>query len=78
MAVTKADVLSGFPELKVCTHYELDGKKIEIAEGQYENLEFRKGQDPYEVALAFVKKHGMEESAADTICDTIEQELGIE
>jgi adenylosuccinate synthase len=28
LAITKSDVLSGFSELKVCTSYELDGKKI--------------------------------------------------
>ncbi len=29
VAVTKADVLSGMGDLKVCTHYELDGKRID-------------------------------------------------
>ncbi len=29
LAVTKADVLSGLKELKVCTSYQLDGKKLE-------------------------------------------------
>jgi len=28
IAMTKIDVLSGLDELKVCTHYELDGKKV--------------------------------------------------
>ncbi len=28
IAMTKIDVLSGLPELKVCTHYVLDGKKV--------------------------------------------------
>lgn len=28
IAMTKIDVLSGFEELKVCTHYVLDGKKV--------------------------------------------------
>ncbi|OGS55989.1 MAG: adenylosuccinate synthase [Euryarchaeota archaeon RBG_19FT_COMBO_56_21] len=28
IAMTKVDVLSGFDELKVCTHYMLDGKKV--------------------------------------------------
>ncbi|OGS43724.1 MAG: adenylosuccinate synthase [Euryarchaeota archaeon RBG_13_57_23] len=28
IAMTKIDVLSGFDELKVCTHYMLDGKKV--------------------------------------------------
>ena len=27
--MTKLDVLSGIPNLKVATHYELDGKKLE-------------------------------------------------
>lgn len=27
--LTKLDVLSGIPNLKVATHYELDGKKLE-------------------------------------------------
>lgn len=29
LAITKSDVLSGFNELKVCTAYEIDGKKID-------------------------------------------------
>ncbi len=29
VAVTKADVLSGMGDLKVCTHYELDGKRLD-------------------------------------------------
>lgn len=29
LAITKADVLSGMKELKVCTHYELNGKRID-------------------------------------------------
>jgi adenylosuccinate synthase len=28
IAMTKIDVLSGFEELRVCTHYVLDGKKV--------------------------------------------------
>ncbi len=28
IAMTKIDVLGGFDKLKVCTHYELDGKKV--------------------------------------------------
>jgi adenylosuccinate synthase len=31
IALTKLDVLSGMSELKMCTHYELDGKKIDCA-----------------------------------------------
>lgn len=27
--ITKLDVLTGIPTLKVCTHYELDGKRLE-------------------------------------------------
>lgn len=29
LAITKADVLSGMKELKVCTHYELNGKRVD-------------------------------------------------
>jgi len=29
IALTLLDVLSGLDEIKICTHYELDGKKIE-------------------------------------------------
>jgi adenylosuccinate synthase len=29
LAITKLDVLNGLPEIKVCTHYTLNGKKIE-------------------------------------------------
>ncbi len=39
VAVTKADVLSGMPELKVCTHYELDGKKLETLTADTQALE---------------------------------------
>jgi len=30
LALTKLDVLSGLDEIKICTHYELDGKRIEV------------------------------------------------
>lgn len=30
LALTKLDVLSGYEEIPVCTHYELDGKKIDF------------------------------------------------
>ena len=29
MNLTKLDVMSGIPNIKVATHYELDGKKLE-------------------------------------------------
>jgi adenylosuccinate synthase len=29
IALTKLDILDGFEELKICTHYELDGERIE-------------------------------------------------
>ncbi len=29
IALTKLDVLSNFKEIKICTHYEIDGKKVE-------------------------------------------------
>jgi adenylosuccinate synthase len=29
VALTKLDILDGFPELKICTHYLLDGRRIE-------------------------------------------------
>jgi adenylosuccinate synthase len=29
LALTKLDVLSNFSEIKICTHYEIDGKRIE-------------------------------------------------
>jgi adenylosuccinate synthase len=29
IALTKLDVLNTFKEIKICTHYEIDGKKVE-------------------------------------------------
>lgn len=29
LAITKLDILSGFDEIKICTHYTIDGKKVE-------------------------------------------------
>jgi adenylosuccinate synthase len=29
LALTKLDVLSHFTELKICSHYEIDGKRVE-------------------------------------------------
>lgn len=34
LAITKLDVLDTFEEIKVCTHYECDGKKIEVFPNQ--------------------------------------------
>lgn len=34
LAITKLDVLDTFDEIKVCTHYECDGEKIEIFPNQ--------------------------------------------
>lgn len=39
LMVTKADVLSGLKEIKVCTGYELDGKKIEYSSCGYIELQ---------------------------------------
>jgi len=33
LAITKLDVLDNFPEIKVCTHYSLDGKKVNYYDG---------------------------------------------
>jgi len=30
LCITKLDVLDGLDEIKICTHYELDGKAIDI------------------------------------------------
>jgi len=38
LAITKSDVLSGISELKVCTSYELDGKKLETIPADTECL----------------------------------------
>lgn len=38
LAITKSDVLSGFSELKVCTAYELDGKKLDTLPADTELL----------------------------------------
>jgi adenylosuccinate synthase len=39
LAITKLDVLSGFPELKVAVAYRLDGKIIEELPGDFETLD---------------------------------------
>jgi len=33
LAITKLDVLDGFPEIKICTHYVLNGKKVNYTDG---------------------------------------------
>lgn len=33
LAITKLDVLDNFPEIKVCTHYALNGKKVNYFDG---------------------------------------------
>jgi len=38
IALTMLDVLSGLDEIKICTHYELDGKKIEYFPVRIEEL----------------------------------------
>jgi adenylosuccinate synthase len=39
LAMTKIDVLGGFDQLKVCTHYTLDGKKIHTIPADLRKLE---------------------------------------
>jgi len=33
LAITKLDVLDNFPEIKICTHYTLHGKKVTYLDG---------------------------------------------
>jgi adenylosuccinate synthase len=39
IALTRLDILTGFAELKVCTAYELDGRRIDYFPSQVETLE---------------------------------------
>lgn len=39
LAVTKLDVLAGLPELKIATHYMLDGEKIDFVPTDYREVE---------------------------------------
>lgn len=39
LALTKIDVLGGFDKLKICTHYVLDGKKIQTIPADLRKLE---------------------------------------
>ena len=39
LALTKLDVLNNLDELKICTHYEIDGKKIDQFPSTYQKLE---------------------------------------
>jgi adenylosuccinate synthase len=38
LAFTRIDTLSGIPKLKVCTHYELDGKKLLTPPANYSDI----------------------------------------
>jgi adenylosuccinate synthase len=38
LALTKLDVLSGLPTLKVCTSYEVDGQRVDELPGDLEDL----------------------------------------
>jgi adenylosuccinate synthase len=38
LAITKLDVLNGLPEIKVCTHYTLNGKKIDYFPASIEDV----------------------------------------
>ncbi|MCX8197910.1 MAG: adenylosuccinate synthase [Candidatus Micrarchaeota archaeon] len=39
LAFTRLDTLSGFPEVKICTHYELGGKKLLFPPSSYKDFE---------------------------------------
>jgi adenylosuccinate synthase len=39
IAITKIDILSGMPKIKVCIGYKLNGKKIEFSQCGYQELE---------------------------------------
>jgi adenylosuccinate synthase len=39
LAITKLDVLNSLPELKICTHYTLNGKKIDYFPANIEDVE---------------------------------------
>ena len=39
MAITKLDVLTGIPELKICVAYEIDGKRVEMVNPDLDLLE---------------------------------------
>ncbi len=51
LAVTKLDVLAGLPELKIATHYLLDGEKIDFIPADYR--EFERCQPVYETWPGF-------------------------
>lgn len=38
LAITKLDILDGFKEIKICTHYTLNGKKVNYVDGDAEFL----------------------------------------
>jgi adenylosuccinate synthase len=39
IAITRLDILAGFPELRVCIAYEVDGREIDYFPSQVETLE---------------------------------------
>jgi adenylosuccinate synthase len=39
VALTRLDLLTGFPELKICTAYEVDGERVDYFPSQVETLE---------------------------------------
>jgi len=38
LAITKLDILDNFPEIKICTHYSLNGKKVNYYDGDADFL----------------------------------------
>ncbi len=76
IALTKLDVLEEMGALKVCTHYEFEGKKIEIS---YPGLDLSKVKPVYKEVSGFttVFKDGEISPEVQSYLDMIENEAGI-
>jgi len=81
LALTKLDVLDGFDAVKICTSYELDGRRVadypdrsdvlERVDPVYEQLE------GWGRALSETREPGQLPAAARTFIEVVEREVGI-
>jgi adenylosuccinate synthase len=81
LAVMLLDVLSGLPELKICTAYELDGERIDYFPGDEGVLEKCKpvleAHEPWTEAIDQVKEYGKLPAAARRYVERIAELVGV-
>src|SRR5690606_188212 len=69
IALTKLDVLSGLPELKVCYAYEIDGKEYDCA---YPGLDLENAKPLYKDMKPFKEDFATDGSYSTELKDYIE------